>query len=90
MRPRRPHHLAVGPELDPEHPVRGRVLRTHVEDHLVGVDVLLRPVVDGSRGHQDWVVCALGGVKSKGPTPIFSPPMARSAIWGVGFTCMPL
>ena len=31
-----------------------------------------------------------GGVTSKGPTPIFSPAIARSAICCVGFTCMPL
>jgi len=57
------------------------------------------PVILSARGRDgcakdlvphDPATCLLGGVKSKGPTPIVSPPMDRSAIWAVGFTCMPL
>ena len=33
------HDLAVGAQLDAQHAVGGRVLRPHVEDHLVGVEI---------------------------------------------------
>ena len=42
VRPRRAHDLAVGAQLEAQHAVGGRVLRAHVEDHLVGVEVLDR------------------------------------------------
>jgi hypothetical protein len=48
--PRRAHDLAVGAQLQPEHPVGRRVLRPHVEDHLVGVEPVLVPVGDPGRG----------------------------------------
>jgi hypothetical protein len=35
------HHLAVGAEHEPEHAVGARVLRPHVDEHLVGADVEL-------------------------------------------------
>jgi hypothetical protein len=35
------HDLAVGPQHQPQHPVRARVLRPHVDEHLVGADVEL-------------------------------------------------
>ena len=57
VRPRGPHHLAVGPQLDAQHPVGGRVLGAHVEDHLVGVEVLDPPAVAGhllSPRHVGW------------------------------------
>ena len=91
MRAGRAHDLAVGAQLDPQHPVGGGVLGPHVEDHLVGVQIVYPPAVAALEvgGHHSST-CRLGGVTSKGPTPIFSPAMARSAICGVGFTCMPL
>ena len=33
--------LAVGPQHEPEHAVRGWMLRAHVDEHLVGADVEL-------------------------------------------------
>ena len=45
-----PHDLAVGAKLDPQHPVRRRVLRPHVEDHLVGVDLIRVPLVEDRLG----------------------------------------
>ena len=33
--------LAVGPQYEPEHAVRTRVLRSHVDEHLVGADIEL-------------------------------------------------
>ena len=89
VRPRRAHHLAVGLELDAQHAVGGRVLRPHVEDHLVVSRSSMRQPMRGLGAH-DSSTWRLGGVTSKGPTPIFSPARARSAICGVGFTCMPL
>jgi hypothetical protein len=58
VRPRRLHHLAVGLELDAQHAVRRRVLRAHVEDHVVRIEVVvgggalpvLRARVDGEAG----------------------------------------
>ena len=51
--------LAVGPQHQPQHAVRAGVLRTHVDEHLVGADVefddgLVAGVraVDGSSGHE--------------------------------------
>ena len=79
------NHLAVGAQLEAQHAVRRGMLRAHVEDHLVGVGIGL-PAEVGR--HQ--LTCLLGGVKSKGPMPIFSPAMKRSAICVVGFTRMPL
>ena len=84
--------LAVGAQLHPEHPVGGGVLRPHLEDHLVGVEGVRVPVrhPEGLRSARSRRIrrpaahcsstCRLGGVKSKGPTPIASPARARSAI----------
>ena len=46
------HDFAIGAEHEPEHAVRARMLRPHVDEHLVGADVELddpRIVVDELR-----------------------------------------
>ena len=35
------NHLAVGSQDQSKHTMRARVLRAHVDQHLVGVDVVL-------------------------------------------------
>jgi hypothetical protein len=51
--PGRLYHLAIGAQLEAEHPVGGGVLGPHVHHHLVGVDVGRVPgVVGGVDGEQ--------------------------------------
>ena len=61
VRPRGLDDLAVGAQLDAQHPVGGRVLRPHVEDHLVGVDLRRIPGVANGLGCS-WLrrACWLG------------------------------
>jgi hypothetical protein len=56
--PGRAHDLAVRAQLQAQHAVGGRVLRTHVQDHLVGVEIVDPPA---EARHQSST-CLFGGV----------------------------
>ena len=66
------HDFAVGPEHEPQHAVGARVLRAHVDEHLVGADVELddpRVVVDHLCHGSVLGAGGNGEVMDRGPRP---------------------
>src|SRR5262249_31998240 len=82
--------LAVGPQHEPQHPVGAGVLRTHVDEHLVGPDVELddgRVGLFGGHGFRAPWRAAAGGCTLNvpdAPRDVFRPATESRPTPGTG------